>query len=611
MKYAKWIVEKRRWLFFLTLAAAIVCAVLMMRVTISSDMSEYLPADSSMKQGIVILQKEWTSLPLEMSSSMATQLPTWIVVLAVVMVVFILVMANSSFTEPFLYLFTIGMAILINLGSNYFTQGGSISDVTASIAALLQLVLSLDYSVMLANRFRQECEAGGRGGMGKISDKEAEEAMVIAVRRSAGSVLGSGMTTVVGLLTMIFMSFRIGGELGVVLAKGALCSMICIFTMLPSLLLWARHIIARTSKKPFNPPTGGLAGVSFRYRYIILVCFIVLAVAAFILRSGTKIAYILDSNEDTGNVAILIYENEDEEAMASMLDELNASEEVNAAIGWGNTFGSVKDPADLILHMPELMQLYNNAKGLQSMMPSDMGEMELNADTLNQVSGMIRSENHSLALIDLNIPKESDENYAFFDWLNGELSTKMGGEYHLIGESVMAWELSKSFGDEMNRMTIITAGAIFLVVLLTFRSLATPAVLVMMIQTAVYITMVIIRLQGESIYYLAFLMVQSILMGATIDYAIVYSKYYNEARRSMGIAEAVKHSYRSSVNVTLTSSLIIIIVTFLLGFAFPNPTIGAICHTISMGTASALFMVLFLLPGILAALDRGNRRCTG
>ena len=168
----------------------------------------------------------------------------------------------------------------------------------------------------------------------------------------------------------------------------------------------------------------------------------------------------------------------------------------------------------------------------------------------------------------------------------------------------MAWELSKAFRGEMDRMTLITAAAIFLVVLLTFRSIVTPAVLVLMIQTAVYITMVIIRLQGSSIFYLAFLMVQSILMGATIDYAIVYSKYYKEARKTMGIAESIAHSYRSSINVTLTSSSIIIVVTGLLGFVFPNPAVGAICHTISMGNVSALLMVLFLLPGILGAMDR-------
>lgn len=604
MALASWIVKKRKWLFFVTFAIAVVCLYLMTKVTISSDMSKYLPDDSIMKQGLVILQEKWPELPLTMGSSMSTELPAWIVILAVILVIVILVLANSSFTEPILYLFAIGMAILINLGSNYITQDGMISDVTASIAALLQLVLSLDYSVMLANRFRQECNAYGDGGLGQITDVQAEEAMILAVRRSAGSVLGSGMTTVVGLLTMIYMSFRIGGELGVVLAKGALCSMICIFTMLPALILWSRKLIARTSKKPFNPPTKALAAFSYRYRSAILIFTIILAVAAFILKRGTRIAYILDTKVETPHVAVLVYENEDEAAVTSLLDDLNDSEEVNAAIGWGNTIGAFSNPADLIRNLPKLMKLYQRAQGLQGMMPEGSEDMQFDANMIRQLDDILKKDEYSLALIDLNLPKESDETYAFFDQIDGYLSEHAGGSYYLVGESVMAWELSKSFGPEMDRMTLITAGAIFLVVLLTFRSIVTPAVLVLMIQTAVYITMVIIQIQGNSIFYLAFLMVQSILMGATIDYAIVYSKYYKEARKTMVVSDSIAHSYKNSINVTLTSSSIIIIVTLLLGFAFPNPTVGTICHTISMGNASALFMVLFLLPGILGALDR-------
>ena len=604
MGLAGWIVHRRKWLFWGTCAAALLCLYLMLKVTINTDMSQYLPSDSPMKQGIAILSEEWSDLPIDMQSSISAELPMWIVAIAVVLVVVILVLTSNSLIEPFLYLGAIGMAILINLGSNYITQNGSISDVTASIAALLQLVLSLDYSVMLANRFRQECSSIGNRDIAALSDEQAEEAMTAAVRRSFGSVLGSGMTTVVGLLTMTCMSFRIGGEIGVVLAKGALCSMICIFTMLPAMILRAIRWIAKTSKRPFNPPTGRLAEFSFRNRHMILIFTIILAAAAFILRQGTKIAYTLDSRVKTRNVVVLIYENQDEKAVTSVLDGLDEEENVNVAIGWGNTMGLCSTPQEFVANLPKLTELYKNAEGLMEMMPSGYGDFELSMDTLNQFSDILKKENYSLALIDLNLEKDSEETYVFLNQVDTDLSAHAAGSHYMVGEGVMAWELSKAFRGEMDRMTLITAAAIFLVVLLTFRSIVTPAVLVLMIQTAVYITMVLIRLQGSSIFYLAFLMVQSILMGATIDYAIVYSKYYKEARKTMGIADSIAHSYRNSVNVTLTSSSIIIVVTALLGFVFPNPAVGAICHTISMGNESALFMVLFLLPGILGSLDR-------
>ena len=607
MRLASWIVDRRKQLFWGTVAAALLCLCLMLKVTVSMDMSEYLPSDSQMKQGIAILCEEWSDLPIGLESSISTDLPVWIVAIAVVLVVVILVLTSNSLIEPFLYLGAIGMAILINSGSNYITQNGRISDVTASIAALLQLVLSLDYSVMLANRFRQECSSIGDGDIAAISDAQAKEAMVSAVRRSFGSVFGSGMTTVVGLLALTCMSFRIGGEIGVVLAKGALCSMICIFTMLPAMLLWAIRLIARTSKRPFDPPTKRLAEFSFRYRCIILIFTVILAAAAFILRQGTKIAYILDTRVVTPNVVVLIYENRDEKAVTSVLNGLNEEEDVNVAIGWGNTAGLCSSPRDFIANLPRLTELYKNAEGLMGMMPSGFGDVELSMDSLKRFSDVLKRETCSLALIDLNLEKDSEGTCDLLDQLDTDLSAQSAGNHYMVGESVMAWELSKAFRGEMDRMTMITAAAIFLVVLMTFRSIVTPAVLVLMIQTAVYITMVIIRLQGSSIFYLAFLMVQSILMGATIDYAIVYSKYYKEARKTMGIADSIAHSYRSSINVTLTSSSIIIVVTALLGFVFPNPAVGAICHTISMGTVSALFMVLFLLPGILGAMERGKR----
>ena len=168
----------------------------------------------------------------------------------------------------------------------------------------------------------------------------------------------------------------------------------------------------------------------------------------------------------------------------------------------------------------------------------------------------------------------------------------------------MAWEMSQSFASELNRMTILTAVVIFLVVLIAFRSLLIPLVLVSLIQTAVFATMVLIRFTGGSMYYLALLMVQSILMGATIDYAILFTDYYLEKRSNTDdLKEVLQSAYDHSIHTILTSGLIIVIVTMILGNVFPNPATGQICFTIGEGAAVALIMILFILPGVLAALD--------
>ena len=164
--------------------------------------------------------------------------------------------------------------------------------------------------------------------------------------------------------------------------------------------------------------------------------------------------------------------------------------------------------------------------------------------------------------------------------------------------------MSGSFTGELNRITILTAAAIFLVVVLTFRSVVVPVILVLLIQTAVYATVVIMGIQGQSMYYLAYLIVQSILMGATIDYAILYTNYYRESRKRQDIRLSVTEAYEKSIHTILTSGLIIVIVTAILGYAFGDPSILQICHTIAKGAACSLILILFVLPGTLCALDR-------
>ena len=752
MKMAEWAVKKRRLLFWLTVVAAIVCAVLMLRLNVSSDMTVYLPDSSPMKQGLDILKEE-LGTSISFSSPVSSELPLWIVIAAVILVIAILVIASTSFLEPFLYLGTIGMAILINMGTTFFYHGGRLSDVTYSIAALLQLVLSLDYSVILSNRFRQELasarsadaesrcdhsetrvtgsEKDRESGADASSDSSAQAAMARAIHAAAPSVFGSGLTTVVGLLTLSFMSFKIGAELGFVLAKGALTSMICIFTALPALLLFFHRGIGKTAKRPITLPTEKLASFSVRFRFPILVFFLVLAAAVFVLKDGTRIAYTLDNsrNPDASaaskqNVIIALYSNKDSDAMASLLNSLDGDQEIKAALAWENTLGLRGTRSELLDAIPALVDRLYSADGLLSMAEANMGELadagladqkgasasgenikepgteqgtesgnalrdsasrpagedsashpaegagsaleslpdketvmgylddyipilralpaassdeELTLDEyirelvstvsknpligaflgdeekqvlteipacLDMAGSALRMKEHSLLFIDAGYPKESDATFAFFDRVQQVFDESFSEKAYLIGESPMAWEMSTTFGAEMNRMTIITAASVFAVVLLVYRTFAVPLLLVFLIQTSVYITMVIIRLQGSSIYYLAFLMVQSILMGATIDYAIVYSGYYREERKRSDILESVAGSYRKSINTILTSSLIIIVATFVLGYAFPNPTVGQICHTIAKGAASSLAMVLFVLPGTEAALDR-------
>ncbi len=203
-------------------------------------------------------------------------------------------------------------------------------------------------------------------------------------------------------------------------------------------------------------------------------------------------------------------------------------------------------------------------------------------------------------------PEDSAETRAFITALSDRCQSLLTGDTWLIGASVMNEEMARTFDDELNRITLLSAAAIFLVVALTFRSLIIPLVLVMTVQCGIYLTMAFIGLSGSGMYYLALLMVQCILMGATIDYGILYTSYYRE--HGAACQDAVRGAYDGALHTILTSALIMIVAAGILGFVFANPAIGEICLTISRGAISATLLIVLILPGVLAALDRFVRR---
>ena len=216
----------------------------------------------------------------------------------------------------------------------------------------------------------------------------------------------------------------------------------------------------------------------------------------------------------------------------------------------------------------------------------------------------MRGENYSLMMIETTFPVEAEETGRFVEELIAECDEKLEGNYYLIGNSPMSYEMSQSFDKEMLLITLLTAIAIFLVVAITFRSISIPLILVLIVQMGVYVTVAVTGLMGNSMYYLAYLIVQCILMGATIDYGILFTNYYREHRKDKDIKSALKEAFDGSTHTIFTSGLIMVFVTGVLGFAPIDPTISQICLTVSIGALSACLLILFILPGVLAAFDK-------
>ncbi len=410
-KAANFIVNKKLPIFLLMVALAAVCFFMMLKVEVNEDMTKYLPNDSSMRQGIDIMEAEFPetetpstirvmfddltepqkeeirnrlaaieyvesvtydpessdynkdnhtlyviSTPYEYKSEEERSIESkldkafidhtvvwhndftgnpgvsvWVLLFAVSMLVVILLLMCGSWIEPFLFLVVIGVAIVINMGTNLVK--GSISDVTFSIAAVLQLVLSMDYSIILMNRYRQE----------RRQEADKDLAMKKALAHAFSSVAASSLTTVAGLLMLTFMSFKIGMDLGIVLAKGVFISMVCVVTMLPGLILVCDGLIARTEKKTLRIPVEWAAAFSHKLRYLAGLLLIGLFIGAYFLQSQTGIAYTLATKDPVAEVfpaenpVIVLYENKDEDRIGTLVEKLESDENVKSVAGYANT----------------------------------------------------------------------------------------------------------------------------------------------------------------------------------------------------------------------------------------------------------------------------------
>lgn len=289
--------------------------------------------------------------------------------------------------------------------------------------------------------------------------------------------------------------------------------------------------------------------------------------------------------------------------LSDMLDEntvslmyLYYSAVNNSSPEWRLTIGELFD------------HLYNN------MLNDERFSLFLDENTKAQIRGaktqledglsQMKGKNHSLMMIDTTLPVEGEETSKFISDFIKECDENLDGEYYLIGNSPMSYEMSQSFDKELLLITILTAVAIFLVIAITFRSISIPLILVLLVQSGVYITVAVTGLRGYSIYYLALLIVQCILMGATVDYGILFTNYYRENRKTKDIPESLKAAFDGSTHTIFTSGLIMVFVTGVLGFAPIDPTISQICLTVSIGALSACILILFVLPGVLAAFDK-------
>lgn len=972
------LVKWRLWLLAAMAAVSVACAFLIQRVNVDPDMTHYLPENSQMNigmkrmeeslpdldqhmrmVGIMIKEKDLAENAPEVLDSLTGHLTLdsvrekgpftlyrfninkntdtdaikaavaeyygdsavvevdgdnlvmtgigKVLLIGFILIFIVLFIMCKSVMEGLLFLTATGVAILLNMGTNYFL--GTVSLITHSLAAIMQMVLSMDYSIILMNRYREE----------KKNSPAHMDAMARAIDASAPTILSSALTTFVGLIMLVFIKFKIGPDLGWVLSKGVVFSLLCNFTVLPALILLFDKAIVKSSKKTPSLPVAPIARFERAFCWPITVLFAVIFIGSAIFQKKTEISFsavwstpiteqfppdnpfmVLYSTEDEGSVpgvldslskdshvlstlsypslavkqysagemasqfadisplvtedllkfvyyaqanpsrterfrlseleesanlladAGLIRESFDIESLAAPLME-SAPEEPEpepAAIDTASivqvpdttavamapadtvaasqpsqaspftytdattplTAGQVADlvgadrrlislvyrmagkkgkgatmepyllvrfvrdevltdkrfakmvppedterihevgqlmdsivlagppvlydPSGLlaaapdtaqVIHAPlldslvmaeavvpeaepaapvpeepeyvptplevlaemaftdgkyssarvyrafrnaglkvsreemDLLYLYTGSRLLYdesqtmsvggllnfatdtllanpayaSIVPEEVQEQISGArDMLASGTGVLRSEDLSLALVMTDYPDEAPSTFGFVEGLEKLSEDNLPGEHYVMGTSVMYKELKDGFPRELLMLTLLTVIAIFVIVALTFRSLLIPTILIMTVLSGVYINVISSGLGGKTMLYLSYLIIQGVLMGATIDYSILFTNYYRHCRKIMGIRKSLAVTYYRTANSILTSGLILVIVPLAMSRTAVDQMTGAILHSLGIGALAVILMILFVLPGVLAALDR-------
>ena len=974
------LVKSRKLLLVIMAAAAVVCGVLMPLVNVNADMTAYLPDKSPMKQGMdrmaetlpdldqhmrlmsimltdttlvaeapavldsltghltldSVTQKDTlTLLRYNITSSTDTEAIKKkvseyfgnkvvvevdgdnlimsgigkVILIGFAMIFVVLFIMCQSVMEVVLFLVATGIAVVLNMGTNYFL--GTVSLITHSLVAVLQMVLSMDYSIILMNRFREEKKRG----------KESLDAMSSAIDASSRTILSSALTTFVGLIMLVFMKFKIGPDIGWVLSKGVVFSLVCNFTVLPALILMFEKAIWKTSKKTPTIPVAPVARFERLFRWPLMVLFVLVFVGAFILQKRTTISFAatwptpITEVFPPDNPVMLLYSTDDENAIPDLLDSLSVDQNVVSTLSYpslalkrltsaqmaerfadvsplvteelldvvyyakahpkrterlrlsqleesanilaengleraaldlnsitarqieaepdepeevaapapaavpavvpvieeespadtdavavpapadsvsaqpgmtyedvttpltasqvadlvgadrrlislvyrmagkkgsgatmepyllvrfvrdevltdkrfskmvpkedadrihqvgeqmdsvyaaGPCLAVIADPAGLIaapdtagaVHVPlidttalaqatvpepvaapepepeyvptplevlaemaftdgrypsykvyralkdvgmdvtqeeiDLLYLYTASRlapekdyamsvgelldfvnddlmkdpAFGSLVTDDLKDQLSEARSmLVSGTGILRSDECSLALALTSYPDESPETFDFVERFHNLADNALHGEHYLIGLSVMYKELKDGFQHELLLLTILTVLAIFIIVALAFKSLFIPVLLIITVMSGVYVNVYACGWGGGTMLYISYLIIQGVLMGATIDYSILFTGYYRNCRTIMGIRKSLAVTYYRTVNSIMTSGLIIVLVPLVMSYTVDDKITAAIMHSLSMGALAVIILILFVLPGVLAALD--------
>ena len=498
------------------------------------------------------------------------------VVIAVALCLIVLTLATDSYLTPVFLLLNIGMAIIYNMGSNVFMH--DVSYITKAITAVLQLGVTTDFSIFLYHKYEQA----------KEKQKDKKKAMEEAIKETFKSVIGSSLTTIAGFLALCFMDLTLGKDIGIVMAKGVLFGLICVLTVFPALLLVFDKYIEKTKHKVVLPQFKKLQNFSLKHYILILIVFILICIPAFYGNSNYDVYYKLDKSLP--------------QDLPSSIANSNLSKEFN-----------ITSPEIILLDKDvptyktkELVDKLKKQDGIDLVLaPSTIEEFGIPSSMLpEEVTKIYQNDNYQLIILNSTYEVASDE-------LNAQIGEidKLVKEYDkdgiIAGEGALTKDLVEIADHDFKVVNYLSIGVIFIIMLCVLKSISLPFILVFAIEMAIFINMAISYYTGTSLPFIASIVIGTIQLGATIDYAILMStKYIEERTKTKDKKVAMKNTLNLTVPSIITSALCFFCATFGVAIYSKIDMIGSICNLLSRGAIISMLVVVLVLPSLILIFDK-------
>ncbi len=578
-----------------------------------------------------------------------------IVVIVIFIILVVLVFTSKSYMEIVIFLAVFGVAALLNMGTNYWF--GEISFVTNAVGAVLQLALAIDYAIILFHRFMEEHE-----------DKETIEAITVALSKAIPEISSSSLTTVSGMVALMFMQFGIGMDLGSVLTKAIIISLLTVFLFMPALIVMFSNAIDKTVHKNFVPTINFWGKIVVKLRYIGLPIFLVIVAGASVFSGRCPYIYDINSIEsskkneflaskerieetfEVTNTMAIVVPRGDYESEGRILKRLEALEEVDTALGLANV--EVSDDGKYILVdklgprdfsevagvdldlVRVLYQFYAFDKEQYSAFMKNLddyrvsiidmidfiyqqkekGGIEFDEEMSDEIDDLYKAvcdareqlegETYDRLVFNLKGAVEGEETFKTIDHIR-DIALDYYDEVYVVGDATSNYDLSTSFQRDNVIISVLTALFVGIILLFTFQSAGLPFLLVLTIQGSIWINFSMPYLTQSTMYFLSYLVVSSIQMGATIDYAIVITSRYLDLRKEMpDRKKAVVESLNQSFPTIITSGTILTSAGFVIGYLTNNAVIASLGKVLGRGTLISIILVMTVLPQLLLVGDK-------